>query len=242
MPRVSRVAFSSFLALYPAGTGYAAPMVRPTRPADGISASQRNSAPVAAVSPSAVDRAAPVGGTKTMPDSEPLRRDIELEPDTDRAAVRPVTLATVFLGGLFALAVLAACYAAAAIVLPFVLAFVLSAVLQPVLRFLLRLRLPRVLASLVVVLGLVGVFAMLCLLLSGPIAGRIVELPDIVPRIEQRLHFLSAPIASFQKALQNIASLTPGASPHIVAVESAPLAERILGNVGTVAAGGFTTM
>src|SRR5205807_2198321 len=46
----------------------------------------------------------------------------------------PSDINTVFLGGLFLLGMLAACYLAAEIVLPIVLAFVLSLVLHPAMR------------------------------------------------------------------------------------------------------------
>jgi hypothetical protein len=66
--------------------------------------------------------------------------------DEDDLAI-PADTNTVFLGGLFALAVLAGCYAAAEIALPIVLAFVLSLVLQPTMRQLERLHLPRAIAA-----------------------------------------------------------------------------------------------
>src|SRR6202022_594199 len=80
---------------------------------------------------------------------------IEAEPSR---IVRLQKLCTIFLGGLLALAVLAASYVAAAIVLPILLAFVLNLVFRPVLRVLLRARLPQPLAALIIVLSLGGVF------------------------------------------------------------------------------------
>ncbi len=59
----------------------------------------------------------------------------------------PSELSTVFLGGLFLLALLAAVYAAREIVLPVVHAFVLHLLLAPALRMLERLRAPRMLAT-----------------------------------------------------------------------------------------------
>jgi hypothetical protein len=50
----------------------------------------------------------------------------------------PSDINAVFLGSLFFLAMLAACYVAAEIILPIVLAFVLSLVLQPAMRVLER--------------------------------------------------------------------------------------------------------
>ena len=48
----------------------------------------------------------------------------------------PSDIKTVFLGGLFLMGLLAACYVAAEIMLPIVLAFVLNLVLQPAMRVL----------------------------------------------------------------------------------------------------------
>lgn len=171
-----------------------------------------------------------------MPDTTdlPLPRDL-----TPAATAGP---RTAFLGILLALALLTACYAAAEIVLPIVLAFVLGAVLQPVMRLLMRLRVPRPIAALLIVLALVSLFAVVGMLLSGPIAERVEMLPQTLPKIQQRLHFLAAPIASLQHGLKRIENLAPGSGAPVVAVQGTPLAQLILGNVRTVAAGAFTTL
>ena len=57
----------------------------------------------------------------------------------------------IFLGGLFALALLAAVYVAAEIVLPLVLAVVLKLLLQPAMRLLERWHVPRILAALLLI-------------------------------------------------------------------------------------------
>ena len=66
----------------------------------------------------------------------------------------PSDIKAVFLGGLFVLAMLAACYVTAEIVLPIVLAFVLNLVLQPAMRQLERLHLPRGRAALLIIVPL----------------------------------------------------------------------------------------
>src|ERR1700738_5489822 len=71
----------------------------------------------------------------------------------------PSDINAVFLGGLFLLAMLGACYVAAEIVLPIVLAFVLSLVLQPAMRVLARVYVPRGITALLVILVL---FCTLC--------------------------------------------------------------------------------
>src|SRR5436190_23763986 len=119
-------------------------------------------------------------------------------------------LRTIFLGGLLALGLLATSYAAAEIVLPILLAFVLNLVFRPVLRLLLRARLPQPLAALIIVLSLVALFVVVAVLLSGPISNWIGRLPETLPRIEQRLGFLSKPIKSLQGAIDHLESLAAG--------------------------------
>jgi hypothetical protein len=95
---------------------------------------------------------------------------------------------TLFLGGLFALGVLAALYVASSIILPVVLAFVLNLLLQPAVRLLGRVHLP----------GAVGVFDRLpgywsaCRFRGGLIStGRDLaeRLPEGIPRLEAPLLF-----------------------------------------------------
>src|SRR6476620_4546562 len=63
---------------------------------------------------------------------------------------------TFFLGGLFALGVLAALYVASSVILPVVFALVLNLLLQPGVRLLGRLHLPRAVGALVTVLLFIG--------------------------------------------------------------------------------------
>jgi predicted PurR-regulated permease PerM len=180
---------------------------------------------------------------------EPPASDIEMAeaPRVEPAELeRPIELRTVFLGGLFVLALLAAFYAAAEIVLPIVLAFVLALVFQPVLRLLLGAHLPRPLAALIIVLALVGLFVGLGLLLSAPLTGWIGRLPETMPRLQERLGFVSGAVRALQRALQHVQDLAPGDSSGTggrqVAVQSAPLPERLLSGVRLVGGSAFTTV
>ena len=184
-----------------------------------------------------------------MPDAADLPLPSDVTPSSAAATNGGSTAATgapeartVFLGGLLVLTMLAACYAAADIVLPIVLAFVLSAVFQPIMRGLRRLGLPRPIAALLIVLALVSLFAVVGMLLSAPIAERIAALPQMLPKIQQRLHFLSRPLAALQKGLKRIETLAPGGGAPVVAVENQSLAQSVLENVRAVAAGAFTTL
>ncbi len=182
-----------------------------------------------------------------MPDTAPLPSQIlptqtaptEIEPAEPQVTVE---LSPIFLGGLLLLAVLAVCYVAAEIILPIVLAFVLNAVFQPVLRTLERFYLPRFVAALVIVLALIGLVLLLGLLLAGPISTWIAQLPETIPRLQARLHFLTGPIKTFQDALEHVKKLAPEAAPLAVAVQSTGLAERLLAGVHAIADGVFTTV
>lgn len=149
---------------------------------------------------------------------------------------------TIFLGGLLLLAALAACYAAAEIVLPVVLAFVLGAVFQPVLRALERVHVPRPLAALLIVLALICLVVAIGLLLSAPLSDWIGRLPQTVPRLQERLKWINGPIGSMQRALAHIQRLAPSGGETTLAVHTTTLADRLLEQVRMLAGGAFTTM
>ena len=110
----------------------------------------------------------------------------------------------VFLGGLFVLAVLAAAYVVSEIVLPLVFAIVLKLLLQPALRVLERLHVPRILAALLLILALFGMIVGLGTAISGPARTWAAKLPEGIPRLEERLSFMRAPINTLQGFLQQV--------------------------------------
>ena len=99
-------------------------------------------------------------------------------PVGEQAMPLPSDLRSVFQGGLFVLALLAALYAAQEIVLPVVLAFMLNLPLE-------RLRVPRMLGALLLI-GLV-----FCTIvgfgtaMSGPTASWAAKLPEGVPPLQR---------------------------------------------------------
>ena len=128
-----------------------------------------------------------------------LAEPIDLPPPRDIKAV--------FQGGMFVLMLLAACYAAAEIILPLVVALVLMLVLQPAMRVLEKVRVPRGLAAALIILALLGAAAGLGTVLSGPATTWAQKLPEGIPKLQERLSFLAKPIT----ALQN-SSLAPKTS------------------------------
>jgi len=156
----------------------------------------------------------------------------------------PSDINAVFLGGLFLLAMLAACYVAAEIVLPIVLAFVLSLVLQPAMRVLERVYLPRGVAALLVILVLFGTLGGLGTALSGPATSWAEKLPTGIPKLQERLSFLSRPIAAFQKFADQAQGLAQGDQPKAVpvAVQGSALSDRLLTSTRSLASGLLETV
>lgn len=150
----------------------------------------------------------------------------------------------VFLGGLFIMALLACAYVARSVVLPIVLAFLLKLLLQPVMRVFERIRVPRVIASLVVVALVLALLGGVGELLSGPAASWGKRLPQALPRLEQRLRAVSQPVDKLNAMVdhaQNAVS-NSGNKPGAPAPASSPsMSSVILANVQEFAVA-FLTM
>ena len=140
---------------------------------------------------------------------------------------------TFFLGGLFALGVLAALYVASSIILPVVLAFVLNLLLQPVVRLLGRVHLPRAVGALLTVLLVVGALVGFVAALSVPAATWAERLPEGIPRLEAHLQVIKGPIQALQKVIQQAEQVAaaPPSRGSIVSVR------RDLGITGALFAG-----
>ena len=154
-----------------------------------------------------------------------------VQPEEASSESLPPNVQSVYLGGLFLLALLVVSYAAAEILLPIVVAFVLMLVLQPPMRLLSRLHVPRALAALLLILVFFSILVGLGTALSGPAARWAEKLPEGIPKLQERLSFLSRPIASLQKFVSHAEKLTQGAgvpTPLPVAVEGTGLSQRLL--------------
>jgi len=110
----------------------------------------------------------------------------------------------IFLGGLFVLALLATAYVASEIVLPLAFAVILKLLLQPALRLLERLRVPRILAALLLIGALFGTIVGLGTAISGPAGTWAAKLPEGIPRLQERLSFMRAPINTLQQFLRQV--------------------------------------
>jgi predicted PurR-regulated permease PerM len=147
-------------------------------------------------------------------------------------------------GGQFILLLLCVLYLAAAIVLPIVLAFILDLLLKPAMRLLARLRVPRTLGAFLIILVVFGAIAGLGTALSGPAREWAAKLPEGIPRLQERLKFLSQPIDAVRHFLEHAESYAQGDTPTTVAApaQAAGLSAALFSGTANVASGFFTTM
>lgn len=152
--------------------------------------------------------------------------------------------ATIFLGGLFALAVFAVLRAASAIILPLVLAFILKLLLQPAIRLLQRLHVPPVIGALLVILLMIAAIVGFGTALSVPAQVWAAKLPQGLPRLGEHLRLLRAPFDAMERILQQaeLVAAGPAQSGTTVVALQGSYAGTIFGNVRALVGGVFTTM
>jgi predicted PurR-regulated permease PerM len=142
---------------------------------------------------------------------------------------------------LTSLALVYTLYFAAAIILPFVLALVLTALLGPPLQFMTRkMRIPRVIASLFLILMLFTVVWALGYAVAAQASGWIAKIPQSLPTLMEKLSFLQRPMKLFEQGLQASQHLMAEDSPkQVIEVKQATdVSARMLGIGSTVLAGG----
>ena len=142
--------------------------------------------------------------SETDRDAKPDASEV---PDHDDMPL-PTEPRTIFLGGLFLLALLAALYVASAIVLPVVLAIVLKLLLQPLVRLSDRLGVPHGLSATLAILLLTLSLAALVSGVAGPAASWASKLPEALPKIQSQLAFLAKPIGTVEWMMDQLQNLT----------------------------------
>ena len=150
----------------------------------------------------------------------------------------------IFLGGLFVLALLAAAYTAREIILPFVFAIILMLLLQPAFRILERLRIPRIIAALLLILTLLGTVVGLGTAISSPARTWTAKLPEGIPRLQERLSFMREPVDTLQRFLRQIEDFgETGPLPTVAAPAQGPtLLSKLFTGTRNFASGLFTTV
>src|SRR5271169_6952582 len=156
----------------------------------------------------------------------------------------PADPKVVFLGGLFVLALLTTAYVARDVVLPLTFAIVLKLLLQPAMRLLQGLHLPRLFAALLLILAVFGTIVGLGAAISGPASTWAAKLPEGIPRLQERLSFMRAPINTLQLFLQQVEDFgRTGPLPNAAApTQSSTLLTTLFTGTRNFASGFFTTV
>lgn len=181
-----------------------------------------------------------------IPDEDDVAIGAAACPQTDEDLVPSAPdVANVFLGGLFTLALLAACYVGSTVVLPVAVAFVLMLVLQPAMRLLQRFHVPRGVAALFLILLFFGATTGIGALLAGPAADWLQKLPDGLPKLQERLSYLTQPIIAFQNLMhraESLAHLSGQSSPLAVTMAGAGLSDHLIEGTRSVMSGLLETV
>jgi predicted PurR-regulated permease PerM len=156
----------------------------------------------------------------------------------------PTDPKTIFLGGLFVLASMAALYVTEQVVLPLVLAIVLKLLLQPFVRLLEDFHIPRAVGAILSVLLVLLAFGGTISILAGPAADWAGKLPEAIPKLKASLSFLQDPIDAFQGMMKQIGGITgeAGSSPQGPGMRPANLVGAVLSGSATATSGVFTTL
>ena len=196
------------------------------------------SARVAEVTDADEDDAIETAGNAAPVKTPPSKTSVEVQDDMPL----PTEPRTIFLGGLFLLALLAALYVASPILLPVVLAIVLKLLLQPLVRLTDRAGLPHALGALLAILLLVAAIAALISGVAGPATAWAGKLPEAIPQIQQQLAFLARPISSFQWMMGQLQNVGGVGVPQAPQEHSFNVMGALFSGTTTVAAGLFTTL
>jgi len=142
--------------------------------------------------PASTDADAPVAG------HDPIQRD-------------PIQLAiwrNRFLAGIFVLLLLAIGAIAARVVLPIMVALLFSLMLAPAVRFLTTWRMPRSLASLIVLGVAIAAGGLLLNALARPAIDWFAQAPKVIEQVAHQMHSLWRPLADASKATEKITHMT----------------------------------
>ena len=194
---------------------------------------ERAAAPAVVSPPPSEQPAAQAEAVAPRDDAQPQEPKKESTEEALANAERPLPTdaKTIFLGGLFILAMLVACYFAQPIVVPVMMAFFLKMLLQPIVRLLVRLKIPRSVAALLAMLLLAFVLVGLGIALSMPAASWGKAISEGFPRLEQKLQPLQGPIRDLQEFLTKAEQAAGGAK------DATPVAIERIGIFGLVFSG-----
>jgi predicted PurR-regulated permease PerM len=155
----------------------------------------------------------------------------------------PTDPKTIFLGGLFTLAVLAVFYVASELLLPIVLAIVLKLLLQPLVRLLEDVRVPKPVGAMLAILLLLGVFGGTISVLAGPAVAWAGKLPDAIPKLGGSLSVLQDPIDAARHVMSQLDMLGGGSGgSQMPSMRPMSMVGAVFTSTATATAGLLTTL
>jgi predicted PurR-regulated permease PerM len=174
--------------------------------------------------------------------SEPaLETTVPEQPATGPLPSNPLVLLQ---AAQFMILLVGALYLTRTIVLPIVLAILLKLLLQSGVRRLERIHVPRAIAALVMITILFVTLVTMGTALSGPAHDWAAKLPEGLPRLRERLSYISGSVESVQHFLQHaesyISVTTSQAAPS--APISSGLSELLFAGTASFASGLFMTV
>jgi predicted PurR-regulated permease PerM len=141
------------------------------------------------------------------------------------------------------LLVLVILYFTGEVVLPVIFAFLFNLLLQPAMTVLIKVHIPKTVAALFIILLFIGAVGGIGFYLSGPAAEWISKAPQSLARLEQRFSAITQPVASVQKASQEVEKIAggPGADATSVSLKGPGLGSMVFSGTRTILAE-FATM
>jgi predicted PurR-regulated permease PerM len=142
----------------------------------------------------------------------PSRKD-PVPPEVGHEIPLPRDARSFMLAGIFAFLLFVALYVGREIFLPIAFAAMLRLLLTPPMRVLTKLHVPKIVAALVLILGVVCTPVLIGFSVSGPAAEWIDRAPQSLGRIETRLTVLKRPFDELRRATQQVERITDNRSP-----------------------------
>jgi predicted PurR-regulated permease PerM len=168
----------------------------------------------------------------------------ELQLEREEVAPGSTAFRSIALSILAVLAVFYTLYFAASLLVPIAAAVLLSMLLAPPVQFLEGLRIPRLLASAIVVVATIGIVGAGVAVLAGPAAEWLERAPQSLHKIEERFLSFRKPIEDIQRAadhLNNSSGVKAGSEPQEVRVVRPALTDLVLSGTLQAAASTIST-
>jgi predicted PurR-regulated permease PerM len=156
----------------------------------------------------------------------------------------PQDLQSLLLIGILGLLVFYTLYFTSEIVLPIVFAFVLNLLLQPGMRWFGRLRVPKIVAALLMISVFFGSLSALGFVLSSPAADWLARAPTTLRLLEQRLLVFKKPVEDMQKASKQVERIAEDASAgaSLVTIKGPGLSSFLFSGTRTLLVGLLTAV